>query len=133
MTKEETEALIRDLFETRKRNNAPLLERFFAEDATYGISGCAEHSPLCGSMEGRDAYMGALSSLTETFAWDDVDIHYIIIEDDRAAVFYTLTIRHIPSGEAMSTAVADRVVFRGDKIVTFIEHIDTARANALIG
>ena len=132
MTKDETEAVIRDLFEARKQNKAPLLERFFTEDATYGISGCAEHSPLCGSMEGRDAYMGALASLTETFAWDDVDIHDIIVEGDRAAVFYTLTVRHIPSGAAISTVVADRVVFRGDRIVSFIEHIDTARANALV-
>lgn len=132
MTRDEVERLIRDLFEARRSNDADLLDRFFTDDATYGISGCAEHSPLCGSMQGREAYMGALRSLTETFSWDGVDIHDIVVEGDRAAVFYTLTITHTPTGETIDTVVADRVTFQDGRIASFIEHIDTARATALV-
>ena len=77
--------------------------------------------------------MGALRQLTETFSWDSVDVHDIIVEGDRAAVFYTLTITHTPSGETIETDVADRVMFRDGRIASFMEHIDTARANALGG
>lgn len=131
MTRDETEALIRQLYEIRKTNDAKLVAAHFTDDATYCITGCADHSPLPVSLAGREALDPALTSLAKNFSWDDVVYKDIIVEGDRAAVFYTLTITHTPSGETFSTDVADHVTFRDGKIASFTEHVDTARVNAL--
>lgn len=132
MTSDETKALIRELYEIRKTNDAARVAAHFTDDAIYSITGCPNCSPLPMSLAGREALDPALTSLAENFSWEDVAYKDIIVEGDRAAVFYTLTITHTPTGESFSTDVADHVTFRDGKIASFTEHVDTARVNALL-
>ncbi len=133
MTRDETEALIRQLHEIRKSNDADKVVEFFRDDVVYSVAGCSEHSLLPCNLKGRDAFMPMLRMLAETFTWDEIEFHDILIDGDRAAVFYTLTTTHAPSGKQFSTPVSDHLTFRDGKVATFTQHIDTARVNASMG
>lgn len=133
MTRDETEALIRRLHEIRRSNDAEKVAAFFHEDVVYSVAGCPGHSKLPCKLEGRDAYMPMLRMLAETFSWDGIEFHDIIVDGDRAAAFYTLTTTHTPSGEQFSTPVADQMTFRDGKIASFTQYIDTARVNGVMG
>lgn len=132
MTRDETEALIRQLHDIRKSNDADQVAAHFHEDLVFSVAGCPSHSKLPCRIVGRKACLPTLRMLAETFSWDGIEFHDILIDGDRAAAFYTLTTTHTPSGAQFSTPVADHMTFRDGKIAAFTQHIDTARLNKVM-
>jgi ketosteroid isomerase-like protein len=131
MTRDEIEATIRDLYARRLNNDAAQVTGQFAADARFALSGDPAASRVACSVDGHENLCSLMANLVETWRWHDVKFHSIIIDGNRAAVNYKLTVTHVPSGQTVETDIVDVMTFSGDKIAEFTQYVDTAMAGKL--
>lgn len=132
MIRDQIETTIRELYALRLRNNAAAVTGHFASDIRFALAGDASASRVAGGVDCHEDLCSMMAGLVDTWRWHDVAFHSIIIDGDRAAVRYRLTVTHVPSGQRVETDVVDVMTFAGDKIAEFTQFVDTAMAERLI-
>jgi len=132
MTRDQIETKIRELYAKRLRNDAALITEYFAPGIRFALSGDPAASRIAGGVDCHKDLCTMMETLVATWRWRNVDFHAIIIDGNRAAVHYRLKVTHAPGGQTFETDIADVMTFSGDKIVEFIQFVDTAMADGLL-
>lgn len=131
-----TDRTLRDttaaLYQARLSNDVDGCLAHFGPQASFTLNGSAEASALPVSIKGRDQLDGLLRSLVATWVWTAMDQVTILVDGHQAAIRYTLSAVHRPTGTPMRTEVMDHLVFdEAGHVTELTQFIDTALVNQL--
>jgi ketosteroid isomerase-like protein len=132
MTRDQIETKIRELYAKRLRNDAASVTGYFGADVRFALCGDPAASRIACCVDCHDDLCAMMEGLVEAWRWREVAFRAIIIDGDRAAAHYRLTVTHAPSERTFETDIVDVMTFSGDKIVEFSEFVDTAMADGLL-
>ena len=131
MTRDEVEAAVIALYDSRLANDLePCIARF-CDDATFELAGSRDAGGFAQSVSGPDVSV-AIETLIQNFKWISVDNRTIIIEGLSAAVRYHLTTTFTPTNETITTEIMDHVVLASDgRVQSITQFLDTAFLKSL--
>lgn len=134
MKRDETEALLREMYAQRLANDLDQCVAYFAPTAMFELCGSEDASPIPCRCEGdHSAMRDLLTVLIDTWRWKDIEYLAFVIDGDSAVIRYRLTVEFVPLGETVTTEITDHAVLRDGKIAEFSEFVDTAMVASLAG
>lgn len=128
MNRDEIEAFVLGIYDARVEGGMGALAGIFADDAKFQIAGSPEHSMLAALAEGHEAVMGLLQTIVDTLELENFTLLDLLVEDNKVAVRWRATFRHVTSGETYPSELADFIEIRDGKVVSYTEFLDTALA-----
>ena len=126
----EIEGLVRALYAARVGNDIATVDRLFADDAEFEILG---RNPAAVRTTGRRNIVAAAEALMKSFVMDDLAIVALLIDGNRAAVHWRVTVKSAASRNPVPTDMIDIVTIENGKIVSLTEICDSALAIQLAG
>jgi ketosteroid isomerase-like protein len=127
---EEIKAIIARLYAARKNGDVDGILRFFDADATFAMSGSKQASAIAMQANGAEEIRAALTNLVNAYDMHDQTILSFLVDDEKAAVHHRSKLKFKPTGEVFDTEMLDLWKLEGDKIVSAVEFVDTALAQA---
>jgi len=127
---EEIKAIIARLYAARKNGDLDAILRFFDDNATFAMSGSKQASGIAKEAKGADEIRAALQNLLNAYDMHEQTILSFLVDDEKAAVHHRSKMKFKPTGEVFDTEMLDLWKLRGDEIVSVIEFVDTALAQA---
>jgi ketosteroid isomerase-like protein len=125
---EEIKAIIARLYAARKSGDVDAILRFFAENATFVMSGSKQASGIAIEAKGAGEIRAAMTNLLNAYDMHEQTILSFLVDDEKAAVHHRSKLKFKPTGEVFDTEMLDLWKLEGDKIVSVIEFVDTALA-----
>jgi ketosteroid isomerase-like protein len=126
------EEVVRSAYEARVRGDLDAVMAHFADGAQFSLTGSATASPVPLSASGGAAVREVMRRLVEGFEFRDPKILTLIVEEDRAAVHWTVRVRATATGREAQTELVDLLRFSDGKIASFQQFADTALAAQLL-
>jgi len=126
----EMESLVRALYAARVGNDVATVERLFADDATFEILGS---NPAAVRTEGRKNIVAAAQALMKTFVMDDLEIMTMLIDGNRAALHWRVSVKPAGGGAPVTTDMIDIVTVENGKVTALTEICDSALAMQVAG
>lgn len=123
----QVEAFLRDAYAARQRENIDEIISLFHPAACFGVLGGRE--PATDVQQCRSVLGGIL----DTFQLLDHSIHSIVIDGDKAAVYWRGKFRGRATGEVGETDLVDVIELKDGRIVWMKSFFDTALAARLAG
>jgi ketosteroid isomerase-like protein len=117
---------IASAYDARTDGDIPRTLAHFAPDASFRIAGSTEASPVAGHANSHAEMTPALESLIENFEFRSRTMLESIVEGDRAAIHWTMKLRHRRTGVEHDTEFYDLWTVRDGKAVAFVQFLDTA-------
>ena len=127
---EEIKSIIARLYAARKQGDLDGILHFFEENATFTMSGSKQASGIALEAKGRDEIRAALTNLLNAYDMHDQTILSFLVDEEKAAVHHRSKLKFKPTGEVFDTEMLDLWKLQGDKIVSVVEFVDTALAQA---
>jgi ketosteroid isomerase-like protein len=127
---EEIKAIIARLYAARKNGDLDSILKFFDENATFAMSGSKQASGVAMEAKGTHEIRAAMTNLLNAYDMHDQTILSFLVDDEKAAVHHRSKLKFKPTGEVFDTETLDLWKLQGDKIVSVIEFVDTALAQA---
>jgi ketosteroid isomerase-like protein len=125
---EEIKAIIARLYAARRSGDLDAILRFFAENATFAMSGSKLASGIAIEAKGADEIRAAMTNLLQAYDMHEQTILSFLVDDEKAAVHHRSKMKFKPTGEVFDTEMLDLWKLNGNKVVSVIEFIDTALA-----
>jgi ketosteroid isomerase-like protein len=126
MTRSEFEQFVRDFYRARLSNDVEQCMPFFAAHSTFRLAGSPTTKMVGRSSESLEAIRDQVTELIRVWDWQAQEIRNVVIDGDTAAARYILTTVFKPSGEKITTEIADVMIVRERKVVEFHQFVDTA-------
>lgn len=123
----EVEAFLRKAYQTRQREKLEEIAELFHPAACFSVLGGDE--PQAGADQCRSVMAGILDS----FQLLDHSIENIVIDGDRAAVYWRGKFRAKATGQIGETDLVDVIELKDGRIVWMKSFFDTALAARLMG
>ncbi len=123
----EVEAFLRKAYAARQSENLDEIVALFHPAACFGVLGGPE--PIAGAEQCRSV----LSGILDTFQLLDHSIHSMVIDGDKAAIYWRGRFRGRATGEVGETELVDVVELKDGRIVWMKSFFDTAMAARLAG
>lgn len=131
MRQEQGHDFVRRYFTARLKNDAALFVPLFAPAARYVMVGAASDSPVVSTDQGPADFAEIATALAGAWLWRSVDIRALVAEGDKAAVHFGLVVDYAPTGESVSTELANFWTLRNGLCTELIEFVDTALVRRL--
>jgi ketosteroid isomerase-like protein len=131
MTRTDFERLIRELYESRLANDVDRCVASFARSAAFRFAGGSEANAVALAGRSPAEVRMLIAELVREWRWKSQEFISTIIDGNKAAVQYRVTTVHVPSGETVTTEVADVITAADGKVVEFVQFVDTATIAAL--
>jgi ketosteroid isomerase-like protein len=123
---------LRDLYAARVRGDLAGVMLHFASDGVFKMNaGGTNVAGLNAILIGRDVVTPVIRELMETWRFDDWEEKSLLVEGDKALLYWTARVTCAPTGKTGKFEVFDYVVFREGEIVEFYQNTDTALLMAL--
>ncbi len=127
---EEIKTIIARLYAARKNGDLDAILRFFDDNATFAMSGSKQASGIAMEAKGANEIRAALQNLLDAYDMHEQTILSFLVDEEKAAVHHRSKMTFKPTGEVFDTEMLDLWKLQGDKIVSVIEFVDTALAQA---
>jgi ketosteroid isomerase-like protein len=131
MTRAEFEQLLREIYRARLANDLDGCMRCFAPAATFRIAG-GESKPVALAGQPPAELRRHIAELVRTWHWKSWDRLSQVIDGNKAAVQYRVTVVHTPSGETLTTEVLDLITAADGKVEEFVQFLDTEKVAAVL-
>jgi ketosteroid isomerase-like protein len=131
-SRNEVEALLREVYAARLRHDVDGICKNFAENACFRLAGSSEASAIPTKTETMAEFRTLMTSLVKTFVVSNLNILAIVIEGAHAAVHWQVTVRSGVNGQSSVTELFDLVEIKDGRIVSFTEFCDTALVGQLM-
>lgn len=125
MTRAEIEGLVRGLYASRLTNDPARVLSHLAANAYVEMAGSPADSPIAGTSTTAAAVHDRVHQLVSAWHFDAIDMHTLLIDGHNAAAHYRVTARFNPTGEVITTEIADFITAADGKIVRIVEFVDT--------
>lgn len=93
----------------------------FSPDAYFQIAGASHSTPLAVTANGASEYRPLLAVMIKSFKLRDQEVLSMLIDGDKAAVYWRATILSRLTGTSVLTELVDIVEIRHDRIGSYIE------------
>jgi ketosteroid isomerase-like protein len=123
----QVEAFLRDAYAVRQRENLDEIIELFHPAGRFCVLNASE--PTAGVQQCR----AVLGGILDTFQLLDHSIHSIVIDGDKAAVYWRGKFRGRATGEVGETEMVDVIELKDERIVWMKSFFDTALAARLAG
>lgn len=132
-TREEIRDAIRTAYGARIQGDAEAAASAFTEDAVFELNAKGVDMPGWGeSLHGREAIRQGIAALIQTFKVEEWQELLLIVEGDRAAHRWRAKITGAETGRSRTIEGVDIVEFRGGKIGSFHQSLDSAGFASLV-
>jgi ketosteroid isomerase-like protein len=129
----EIESLIKSLYAARTAGDIETIGALFAQDATFQVAGSPEASPMPTSIKGHAGIMSLTQSMMDSFELSDFSILDLLIDGNKAAVRWKVTVHHVGTAQSFTTELANFIEVSNHEIVSFVEFLDTAQGAEVFG
>lgn len=126
------ERLIRAAYTTRARGDVQAIKALFTHHPRLELAGSPEASPAAGHAEGGPGFEAMLTSMVDTWEWQEHTVLAILIDGNRAAAHWRARLRHTGKDETVETEAVDLFLIEDGKIASLVEFCDTALAAKLM-
>jgi ketosteroid isomerase-like protein len=132
-SKEDALKVIHEAYEARRRGDVANTVARFAPDASFRIAGSPAASPVPRHVAGHQAMSVALQGLIDTFEFVEQKMINSVVEGEKVAVHWTVTLRHRQTNATQESELYDLCTVRDGKVVSFVQFADTALLNQMAG
>jgi hypothetical protein len=134
MDRKSIRAVIDGVYAARSANDFLRLRAHFGEAPRYLVAGSPEARPPTAREPVADTagFEAALNAMVQTWTWLSYSLEAVLIDDDRAAVHWSATLRLTGKDEPVDTQGVDLFTFENGKVSGLTAFIDTAKAAQLL-
>lgn len=115
------ERLLSELYDARAAGALEPLCALFGPEALFKISGSSDGKPIAISARGTQEVRSWLAVLVKTFRLTRHEIVSMVIDGDRAAVYWRASIHSRITGASVPTELVDLVEVRAGRIGSYVE------------
>jgi ketosteroid isomerase-like protein len=118
--------LIRDAYAARSAKDLDAISRIFKQDAVFQLAGSQDIFPAAMRAQGNAQLVAMIKSLIEGFDFLDQKMLTSVIEGDKAAVHWSVKIKHNPTGKTFDTELLDLWTLEDGRVASLVQFCDTA-------
>ena len=123
----EIEKLLRDAYDARVRGDVDGICRVFAPQPRFQMAG-SNASRIAVRIDAIEPFRQQMRQMIDTFQMRDHKVLTILVDGNKAAVHWRVTIYSPHSKETVETDLFDLVEIENGRISSFLEFCDTAMA-----
>jgi ketosteroid isomerase-like protein len=127
------ESLIKDAYEARHRGDLDALMGYFHPDCRYRFAGAVAPDAMFTQPVGRAAVRTQMQGLIAAFVFSNVEWLSLVVEADKAALYWRADVFCAPSGRSGSFEIMDLFEIADGKIASLVQFTDTAGVAMLTG
>ena len=129
----DVEALVRAIYEQRKKGDIEGIMAGFAPNAQFRMAGSSALAPMTTAVRSQAPLRALMEQLIASWDWTDYKVDTVLVDGNRVAVYSKGTMHYGPDKYPVTTETFDLLTIEEGKIVDFVQFCDTHGAARTMG
>lgn len=131
MRRDAIKAFLDGYYADRVTNEEAALLRYVNPKMAYLMAGSPTDAPVVATGQGPASVEDIARAMVAAWKWRKVEIRSMLIEDEKAAVHFHLTVEYAPRRETVEMEVGNFWTFHDGRCASLVEFADTAMIRRL--